>query len=114
MLKKIKLEGLMAKSSSLEEFCNLLNNGKHNLLNEMSALISHMERVEAKLGSLKGRFTKFEEKYVDMEKYKESRVNQVEELHLLLLAQKEKVELHSKLEAPYKFTNALEVIKKLG
>jgi len=53
-----------------------------------------------------------EEKYIDMEKDKESRVNQVEELHLLLLAQKEKVnELQSKLEAHY--TNALEPIKKL-
>jgi len=32
-----------------------------------------------------------EEKYVDKEKEKESRVNQVEELHLLFSAQKEKV-----------------------
>ena len=38
-----------------------------------------------------------------------------EELHLLLLAQKEKVnELQSKLDVPYKFSNALEVMKKLG
>ena len=37
-----------------------------------------------------------------MEKDKESKVNQVEELHLLLLAQKEKVnELQFKLKAPF-------------
>ncbi|ESW15293.1 hypothetical protein PHAVU_007G060600 [Phaseolus vulgaris] len=87
---KIELEGLRAKSSSLEEFCNLLNNEKHNLLNERSVLVSQLESVEAKLGNLERRFTKLEEKYADMEKDKESRVSQVQELHLLLLAQKEK------------------------
>ncbi|WVY99093.1 hypothetical protein V8G54_031244 [Vigna mungo] len=87
---KLELEGLRAKSSSLEEFCNLLNNEKHNLLNERSVLVSQLESVEAKLGNLEKRFTKLEEKYADMEKDKESRVSQVEELHLLLLAQKEK------------------------
>jgi len=43
-----------------------------------------------------------EEKYVDMEKDKEARFNQVEELRLLLLAQKEKVnELQFKLKASF-------------
>ena len=61
-----------------------------------------LESVEAKFDNLEKRFTKLEEKYVDMEKDKESRVNQVEELHLLLLAQKEKVnELQFKLKAPF-------------
>ncbi|KAK7280085.1 hypothetical protein RJT34_25147 [Clitoria ternatea] len=87
---KIELEGLRAKSSSLEEFCSLLNNEKHKLLNERSILVSQLESVEAKLGNLEKRFTKLEEKYSDMEKDKESRVNQVEELHALLLVQKEK------------------------
>ena len=73
-----------------------------------------MESVEEKFGNLERRFTKFEEKYIAMEKDKESRVNQVEELNLLLLAQNEKVnELQSKLETHYNFTNALEAIKKL-
>ena len=111
---KIELEGLREKSNSLEELCNLLNNEKHNLLNERSVLVSQLENVEAKFDKLERRFTKLEEKYVDMEIEKKSRVNQVEELHLLLLAQKEKVnELQSKLEAHYNFTNALEAIKKL-
>ncbi|CAJ1977179.1 unnamed protein product [Sphenostylis stenocarpa] len=87
---KIELEGLRAKSSSLEEFCNLLNDEKQNLLNERSVLVSQLESVEEKLGNLERRFTKLEEKYADMEKDKESRVSQVEELHSLLLAQKEK------------------------
>jgi len=61
-----------------------------------------LESVEAKFGNPKRRFTTLEEKYVDMEKDKESKVNQVEELHLILLTQKEKVnELQSKLEASY-------------
>ncbi|RDX77045.1 Protein NETWORKED 1A, partial [Mucuna pruriens] len=91
---KVELECLRAKSSSLEEFCNLLNNEKHNLLNERSILVSQLESVEAKLGNLEKRFTKLEEKYSDMEKDKESRVSQVEELHGLLLAQKEKHAKH--------------------
>ncbi|KAK7391070.1 hypothetical protein VNO78_19407 [Psophocarpus tetragonolobus] len=87
---KIELEGLRAKASSLEEFCNILSNEKHNLLNERSILVSQLESVEAKLGNLEKRFTKLEEKYADMEKDRESRVDQVEELHTLLLSQKEK------------------------
>jgi len=108
-MKKIELEVSRAKSSTLEELCNLLTNEKHNRLNERSVLVSPLESVEEKFGNLERRFTKFEEKYVDMEKEKESRVNQVEELHLLLLAQKEKEnEFLSKLEAPYKFSILLE------
>jgi len=77
-------------------------------------LVSQLESVEANFGNLE-RFKKLEEKYVDIEKDKESIVNQVEELHLLFLAQKEKVnELQSKLETPYKFSNSLEAMKKLG
>ncbi|KAL2324428.1 hypothetical protein Fmac_023486 [Flemingia macrophylla] len=91
---KVELEGLRAKSSSLEEFCNLLNNEKLNLLNERNTLVSQLESVEAKLGNLEKRFTTLEEKYSDMEKDKESRVSQVEELHALLLAQKEKHSHH--------------------
>jgi len=48
-------------------------------------LASQLESVEAKFDKLERRFTKLEEKYVDMEKEKESRGNQVEELHLLVL-----------------------------
>ena len=51
-------------------------------------MVSQLESVETKFDNLEKRFTKLEENYVDMEKNKETRVNQVEELHLLLLAQK--------------------------
>jgi len=37
---KIELQGLMEKSISLEELCNLVTNEKHNLLNERSVLPS--------------------------------------------------------------------------
>ncbi|KAL1296310.1 hypothetical protein HN51_057013 [Arachis hypogaea] len=87
---KIELEGLRAKSSSMEELCNSLNNEKANLLNERSILVSQLENVEARLGSLEKRFTKLEEQYSDMEKDKESRVIQVADLHALLVKQKEK------------------------
>ncbi|KAL5070053.1 hypothetical protein RYX36_020940 [Vicia faba] len=87
---KIELEGLRAKSSSLEEFCNLLNNEKSNLVKERTVLVSQLESVEEKLSNLEKRFTKLEEKYSYMEKDKESKANQVEELHALLSAQKAK------------------------
>ncbi|XP_045807706.1 protein NETWORKED 1A [Trifolium pratense] len=87
---KIELEGLRTKSSSLEEFCNLLNNEKSSLLNERSILVSQLGSVEEKLSNLEKRFTKLEEKYSYMEKDKEKSVNQVEELHALLSAQKAK------------------------
>ncbi|XP_068466419.1 uncharacterized protein [Phaseolus vulgaris] len=73
-----------------------------DLKNNILSMGKLLESVEAKFNNLEKRFTKLEEKYVDMEKDKESRVNQVEELHLLLLAQKEKVnELQFKLKAPF-------------
>ncbi|OIW06644.1 hypothetical protein TanjilG_04038 [Lupinus angustifolius] len=87
---KSELVELRAKSSSLEEFCKLLNNEKHDLINERSILVSQLESVKASLGNLEKRFTTLEEKYSDAEKDRESRVNQVDELHVLLLAQKEK------------------------
>ena len=62
-----------------------------DLKNNILGMGKLLESVEAKFDNLEKRFTKLEEKYVDMEKDNESRVNQVKELHLLLLAQKEKV-----------------------
>ncbi|XP_027367717.1 protein NETWORKED 1A-like [Abrus precatorius] len=109
---KIDLEGLRAKSSSLEEFCNLLNNEKHNLLNERSILVAQLESVEAKLGNLEKRFTKLEEKYSDMERDEESRVIQVEELRGLLLAQKEKHTNH-KHSSEARMTNLENLIFRL-
>jgi len=50
-----------------------------------------LETVKAKFGNLERMFTTLKEKYVNIEKDKESRVNQVEELHLLLVTHKNKV-----------------------
>ncbi|KAJ0034545.1 hypothetical protein Pint_24778 [Pistacia integerrima] len=76
----VELEGLRAKSKSLEEFCQLLKNEKSNLQNERSTLVSQLENVEKRLGNLENRFTRLEEKYTDLEKEKESTLSQVEEL----------------------------------
>jgi len=75
--------------------------------NKRSVLVSELESVEAKLGNMERRFTKLEEKYVDMGKDKESKVRQVEEVHFLFLAQKEK---ENELQSKFK---ALEAINKL-
>ncbi|XWS13695.1 hypothetical protein CRYUN_Cryun36dG0060000 [Craigia yunnanensis] len=76
----IELEGLRSKSKTLEEFCQYLKNEKSNLVNERESLISKLENVEKRLCILEFRFNKLEEKYVDLEKEKESTISQVEEL----------------------------------
>lgn len=85
---KIEFEGLRIKSGDLEDCCKLLTDEKNNLQNERSILISQLEIVEAKLSNLEKKVTKLEEKYADVEKDKESAVNQVEELFASILAQK--------------------------
>ncbi|CAL0315970.1 unnamed protein product [Lupinus luteus] len=109
---KFELDGLRAKSSSLENFCNLLNNEKHNLINERSILVSQLESVEARLGNLEKRFTKLEEKYSDADKDRESKINQVEELHVLLSAQKEKHANH-KLSSEARLGNLENLVLQL-
>ncbi|CAL5195212.1 unnamed protein product [Lathyrus oleraceus] len=91
---KIEFEGLRTKSDDLEECCKLLNDEKNNLINERSMLISQLEMVEAKLSNLEKKVTNLEEKYANVEKEKESAGNQVEELRLSILAQKEKHSNH--------------------
>ncbi|KAI4345678.1 hypothetical protein L6164_012778 [Bauhinia variegata] len=90
----IELEGLRSKSSSLEEFCKLLNDEKSNLLNERSVMLSQLESIVARLGNLETRFTELEEKYSDMQKDKEITINQVVELRASLLSEKDKHESH--------------------
>lgn len=90
----IELEGLKAKSSSLEEFSKLLNNEKSDILKERSILVCQLESVEARLGNLENRFTTLEVKYSDMEKDKESTVNQVEELRASFLVEKDEHASH--------------------
>ncbi|KAL5098636.1 hypothetical protein RYX36_002963 [Vicia faba] len=91
---KIEFEGLRTKSDDLEECCKLLNDEKNNLINERSMLISQLKMVEAKLSNLEKKVTSLEEKYANVEKDKESAGNQVEELRLSILAQKDKHSNH--------------------
>ncbi|KAG6668800.1 hypothetical protein I3843_01G189900 [Carya illinoinensis] len=85
----LELEGLRAKSKSLEELCQLLSNEKSNLLSERCSLVSHLENVEQRLGNLEKRFTKLEEKYSDLEKEKEFTLSQVVELQGSLFIEKQ-------------------------
>ncbi|XP_044487435.1 protein NETWORKED 1A-like [Mangifera indica] len=90
----VELEGLRAKSKSLEEFCQLLKNEKSNLQKERSTLVSQLENVEKRLGKLENRFTRLEEKYADLEKEKESTLCQVEELRGSLTVEQQERECY--------------------
>ncbi|KAA8527632.1 hypothetical protein F0562_034973 [Nyssa sinensis] len=85
----LELEGLRAKSKSLEEVCQLLNNEKSNLLTERGTLVVQLENVERRLENLEKSFTQLEERYAGLEKEKESTVAQVEELRVSLGAEKQ-------------------------
>ncbi|KAK9288602.1 hypothetical protein L1049_017061 [Liquidambar formosana] len=76
----IELEGLRAKSKSLEEICQLLKNEKSNLLTERGTLGSQLENVERRLENLENRSTELEKRYAGLEKEKESTLCQVKEL----------------------------------
>ncbi|KAH0994081.1 hypothetical protein GBA52_005564 [Prunus armeniaca] len=84
----IELERLRARSKSLEELCQLLNNEKCNLLNERGTLVFQLKDVEQRLRNLEKRFTKLEKKYLKLEKEKGSTLNVVEELWGSLHAEK--------------------------
>ncbi|XP_038719347.1 protein NETWORKED 1B-like [Tripterygium wilfordii] len=75
-----QLDNLRVKSKGLEDFCQLLQNEKSNLLQERGSLVTQLENVEKRLGNLEKRFAKLEDKYVDMEKEKVSTLSQVEQL----------------------------------
>ncbi|GMH19993.1 hypothetical protein Nepgr_021834 [Nepenthes gracilis] len=84
-----EVEGLRAKSNSLEEFCQLLNNERSNLVTERSTLGSRLENVERKVESLESKFTKLEDKYAGLEKEKESTLSKYEELRVSIAMEKQ-------------------------
>ncbi|KAM0966427.1 hypothetical protein ACFX2C_022187 [Malus domestica] len=84
----IELERFRARSNSLEELCQSLNNEKSNLLNERGTLVFQLKDVEERLRNLEKRFTKLEKKYSNLEKEKGSTLNALEELRGSLLAEK--------------------------
>ncbi|KAK4265593.1 hypothetical protein QN277_026623 [Acacia crassicarpa] len=108
----VQLEGLRAKSNSLDEFCMLLNNEKSNLQNERSILVSQLESVEARLGNLEARFATLEEKRADVERDKESTINQVEELRASFLVEKDDHASH-KHSSEARLTNLENLVRLL-
>ncbi|KAM7527214.1 hypothetical protein LguiB_030624 [Lonicera macranthoides] len=84
-----ELEVLKAKSKSLEDSCQLLVNQNAGLLSEKDALISHNEITHLRLEDLEKRFTELEEKYMALEKEKETTLCKVEELKVSLEGQKQ-------------------------
>ncbi|GAB2294752.1 hypothetical protein Dimus_028947 [Dionaea muscipula] len=79
-----ELEGLRAKSKSLEEYCQLASSERSRLSDERNNLISRLENIELKLENLQRRFTRLEDKHADLEKEKQSTLNLVEELRVSL------------------------------
>ncbi|GFY85040.1 kinase interacting (KIP1-like) family protein [Actinidia rufa] len=88
----LELEGLRAKSKSLEELCELLKNDKSNLVAERGTLVVQLDNVERRLESLEKRFADLEQNYAGLEKEKEFARSQVEELKVSLGVEKQERE----------------------
>ncbi|KAA8543276.1 hypothetical protein F0562_021229 [Nyssa sinensis] len=84
-----ELEGMKAKSESLEDSCQLLNTEKSGLINENDILVSQLQITRKRLEDLEKRCTELEEKYSCLEKEKESTVCEVKELHASLDVEKQ-------------------------
>ncbi|XP_057475502.1 LOW QUALITY PROTEIN: protein NETWORKED 1A-like [Actinidia eriantha] len=91
----VELEGLKAKSKSLEEICELLKNDKSNLAAERGTLVVQLDDVERRLESLEMRFADLEQKYAGLEKEKKFARSQVEELKVSLGVEKQERESFS-------------------
>ncbi|CAK7346539.1 unnamed protein product [Dovyalis caffra] len=83
-----ELEGLRAKSKSLEDLCLLLENEKSDLASMKGSLTSKLDITEKSLQDLEKNYTELEEKYSLLEKERESAVHEVEELMVSLDAEK--------------------------
>ncbi|XP_052207870.1 protein NETWORKED 1A-like [Diospyros lotus] len=87
----VKLEGLTAKSRSLEELPKPLKTEKSNLLPQGSALAFQSDNVEQMLETLEKRFAEFEQKCIVLERDKDSTPSQVEELKVSLGVEKQEL-----------------------
>ncbi|XP_052188657.1 protein NETWORKED 1A-like [Diospyros lotus] len=85
----IELEGLRAKSKSLEELCQILTNDKASLLSERGTLVVQLDNVEKRLKNLENKFTELEQKHTGLEKEKEFTLSQVKELKVSLDIEKQ-------------------------
>ncbi|XP_024015513.1 protein NETWORKED 1A isoform X2 [Eutrema salsugineum] len=85
----IELQGVREKSKCFEEFFQLLKNDKAELTKERESLISQLDRVKEKLGISEKKFTELEGKYADLQKDKQFKNLQVEELRVSLATEKQ-------------------------
>ncbi|XAR58572.1 hypothetical protein NMG60_11014021 [Bertholletia excelsa] len=75
-----ELEGLKVRSKSLEDSCQLLENEKSDLINEKYSLVSQVEITGQLLQDREKSYRELGEKYSDLEKQKESALQEIEEL----------------------------------
>lgn len=85
-----ELEGLRVKSKNLEDSCLLLDNEKSSLITERESLVSQLDIVRKGQEDLEDSYAKLEERYLSLEKEKESTLRKVEELEVSLDAEKQK------------------------
>ncbi|KAK8614674.1 hypothetical protein V6N13_068471 [Hibiscus sabdariffa] len=84
-----ELEGLRENLKSLENSCLLLGDEKLGLLTQRECLISELNASQKRLEDLEKRYKQLEEKHVVMERERESRLHEVEELKRSLDAEKQ-------------------------
>ncbi|KAL1197577.1 Protein NETWORKED 1A [Cardamine amara subsp. amara] len=85
----IELQGVREKSKCFEEFFQLLKNDKAELIKERESLISQLNAVKEKLGVLEKKYTELEGRYADLQKDKQFKNLQVEELRVSLATEKQ-------------------------
>ncbi|KAL6978560.1 hypothetical protein U1Q18_020228 [Sarracenia purpurea var. burkii] len=79
-----ELEGLKMRSKSLEDSFQLLENEKSGLIHEKVSLVSRLEITQQRLVDLEKCYKEVEEKYSALEKERESKHREVEELRISL------------------------------
>lgn len=84
-----ELEGLRAKSRSLEDSYRLLDNEKSGLITQKETLVSLLESTQERIRNLEKRCVELEEKYTGLERDKESALSKIEELQLSLDLEKQ-------------------------
>ncbi|KAL0742859.1 hypothetical protein Bca4012_084372 [Brassica carinata] len=85
----IELQGVKEKSKCFEEFFQLLKKDKAELTKERESLISQLNSVKEKLGVLEKEFTKLQGRYADLQRDKQFKNLQVEELRVSLATEKQ-------------------------
>ncbi|KAL0718948.1 hypothetical protein Bca4012_068271 [Brassica carinata] len=85
----IELQCAREKSKCFEEFFQLLKNDKAELTKERESLISQLNSVKEKLGVMEKKFTELQGRYADLQRDKQYKNLQVEELRVSLATEKQ-------------------------